>query len=216
MINFRKAGLLIVTLVIPALVFTFLKFFATNHYDLQYYFPITDSAGKIVVNKGDTLFYKVPVIHLKTTSGQVVSEEFGKGQVTVVGYLPEHCLNTCEIVLGQVERVFALRETIPYLNLITLADKWTGIKESYPQELNTKGWKVLTGSEEEVKRIWDSELKLLTEIPGSKTNSLETKLVLIDAEGHIRGYYNASDSEETNRLMAEIKILDYEKKENYK
>jgi protein SCO1/2 len=41
---------------------------------------------------------------------------------------------------------------------------------------------------------------------------LETKLVLIDADGHIRGYYNASDLEETNRLMAEIKILDYEKK----
>ncbi len=49
MINFRKAGLLIVTLVIPALVFTFLKFFATNHYDLQHYFPITDTSGKIVV-----------------------------------------------------------------------------------------------------------------------------------------------------------------------
>lgn len=216
MINFRKAGLLIITLVIPALVFTFLKFFATNHYDLQHYFPITDTSGKIVINNGDTAFYKVPVIHLKNTSGEAVSEEFGKGQVTVVGYLPEHCLNTCEIVFGQVERVFALIETIPYLNVVTLADKWTGTKENYPQALNTKGWKVLTGSEEEVKIAWNSELKLLTEIPHSKTNSLETKLVLIDAEGHIRGYYNASDSEETNRLMAEIKILDYEKKENYK
>ena len=94
MINFRKAGLLIITLVIPALFFTFLKFFATNHYDLQHYFPITDNSGKIVVNNGDTTFYKVPVIHLKNTNGQVVSEEFGNGQVTVVGYLPEHCLNT--------------------------------------------------------------------------------------------------------------------------
>ncbi|WP_234648187.1 hypothetical protein [Dyadobacter sp. CY356] len=216
MINFRKAGLLIVTLVIPALVFTFLKFFATNHYDLQHYFPVKDLSGKVIVIDGDTAFYKVPVISLKDTNGRAISEEFGKGQVTVVGYLPEHCMDRCEIVFGQVERVFALRETIPYLNLITLADKWTGKKQNYPQELGTNGWKVLTGSEEEIKDTWDSKLKLLTEIPGSKTNSLETKLVLIDAEGHIRGYYNASDSEETNRLMAEIKILDYEKKENYK
>ncbi|WP_159469213.1 hypothetical protein [Dyadobacter sp. 3J3] len=216
MINFRKAGLLIVTLVIPALVFTFLKFFATNHYDLQHYFPVTDSSGKVEVNNGDTLFYKVPVIHLKNTSGQLVSEEFGNGKVTVVGYLPENCLNTCEIVLAQVERVFALKETIPYLNVVTLSDKWAGKKDTYPEEINTKGWKVLTGSDDELKKVWDSELRLLTEIPGSKTNSLETKLVLIDAEGYIRGYYNASDSEETNRLMAEIKILDYEKKENYK
>ncbi|MCF0057710.1 hypothetical protein LXL81_18235 [Dyadobacter sp. CY356] len=175
-----------------------------------------DLSGKVIVIDGDTAFYKVPVISLKDTNGRAISEEFGKGQVTVVGYLPEHCMDRCEIVFGQVERVFALRETIPYLNLITLADKWTGKKQNYPQELGTNGWKVLTGSEEEIKDTWDSKLKLLTEIPGSKTNSLETKLVLIDAEGHIRGYYNASDSEETNRLMAEIKILDYEKKENYK
>ena len=216
MINFRKAGLLIVTLVIPALVFTFLKFFATNHYDLRHYFPVTDPSGKIVISAGDTAFYKVPVINLRDTIGRAVSEELDKGQVTVVGYLPEHCLDRCEIVLGQVERVFALRETIPYLNLISLADNWSGKKKNYPQQLGTKGWKVLTGSEQEIKHTWDSELKLLTEVPGSKTNSLETKLVLIDADGHIRGYYNASDSEETNRLMAEIKILDYEKKENYK
>ena len=214
MINFRKAGLLIITLVIPALVFVFLKLFATNHYDLPHYFPVTDTAGKIVVNNGDTLFYKVPGIRLKNTSGNMISEDFGNGQVTVVGYLPEHCLATCEIVLGQVERVFSLRQTIPYLNVVTLADKWDRTNKNYPQTLNTKGWKVLTGSEEEVKNAWNDKLKLLTEIAGSKTNSLETKLVLIDGEGHIRGYYNASDSEETDRLMAEIKILDYEKRSN--
>ena len=214
MINFRKAGLLIITLVIPALVFVFLKLFATNHYDLPHYFPVTDTAGRIIVHNGDTVFYKVPHIRLKDTRGNVVSEEFGKGQITVLGYLPEHCLTTCEIVLGQVERVFSLRETIPYLNVVTLSDNWDRTNKNYPQTLNTKGWRVLTGSEEEVKNAWNNKLKLLTEIPGSKTNSLETKLVLIDIEGHIRGYYNASDSEETDRLMAEIKILDYERKSN--
>jgi protein SCO1/2 len=212
MIDFRKAGLLIVTLVIPALIFIFLKFFATNHYDLPHYFPVYDTAGKVIINGGDTLFYKVPSINLKDTSGSFITREFGNGKITVAGYLPENCLNTCQIVLGQSERILALKENIPNLNLLTLADHWTGAKDIYPQSLNTKDWQVLTGSDEEVKRAWDSTLKLLTEVPGAKTNSLETKLVLIDADGHIRGYYNASDLEETNRLMAEIKILDYEKK----
>jgi protein SCO1/2 len=212
MINFRKAGLLIVTLVIPALVFIFLKFFATNHYDLPHYFPIVDAKGKVMIKDGDTLFYKVPVVHLNHIDGKPATTEFGRGEITVAGYLPEHCLNTCQIVLGQLERILALDENIPNLNLVTVAEKWTGSKDIYPQSLNTKGWEVLTGSEQEVKNTWDSVLRLLTEVPASKTNSLETKLVLIDTDGHIRGYYNASDPEETNRLMAEIKILDYEKK----
>jgi protein SCO1/2 len=212
MINFRKAGLLIVTLVIPALVFVFLKYFGTNHYDLPHFFPVKDNTGKIVVKQGDTLFYKVPVIRLNNTDGKSIALTPGRGKITVVGYLPEHCLNTCQVVLGQMQRVFDMKEHIANLQLLTLADKWNGVEDIYPESLNTKGWEVLTGSEGQVKRVWNDALKLLTEVPESKTNALETKLVLIDEDGHIRGYYNASDVEETNRLMAEIKILDYEKK----
>jgi len=211
MINFRKAGLLIVTLVIPALVFVFLKLFATNHYDLPRYHPQLDSSGRVMVNYEDTLFYMVPGIHLKNVSGNPVTENFGKGKISVVGYLPENCDETCKIVLDQVARVFALKENIPNLTLFTIAEKWASKNSGYPDGFNSDNWPVITGSREEVNHALEL-LKFETNVPKAKTNSIESKLVLIDVNGHIRGYYNLADVEETDRLMAEIKILDYEKK----
>ena len=214
MINFRKAGLLILTLVIPALVFVFLKLFATNHYDLPHYHPQLSAAGTVQISGGDTVFYKVPDIILMDAGGKPYVEKFGDGRLIVAGFLPPSCDDSCRIVLAQVERVFALTESIPNLRFLTLSEEWKGNKDDYPSSLNTAGWRVLTGSDKEIQRTLFQVLKMDTKVPKAKTNSLESKLVLIDDKGHIRGYYNLSDLEETDRLMGEIKILDYEKKSN--
>lgn len=214
MINFRKAGLLILTLVIPALVFVFLKLFATNHYDLPYYHPQFTATGDITLNNGDTVFYKVPEITLKKTDGNSFVAKLGDGKMTVVNFLPQACDDSCKIVLGQVDRISALTESIPNLQLLTLAENWNGKNASYPVLMDSKNWLVLTGSTEEVAEVCKRVLKMETKVPKAKTNSLESKLVLIDTKGQIRGYYNLSDLEETDRLMGEIKILDYEKKSN--
>ena len=214
MINFRKAGLLILTLVIPALVFVFLKLFATNHYDLPYYHPQVTSTGEIVKSDGDTVFYQLPEITLKNTNGKPFVEQFKNGKITVVNFLPQECDDSCKIVLGQIERVSALTETIPNLQLITLSENWDGKKANYPSLMDSNSWLVLTGPKAEIEGICKRVLKMETKVPKAKTNSLESKLVLVDTKGQIRGYYNLSDLEETDRLMGEIKILDYEKKSN--
>lgn len=214
MINFRKAGLLIGTLVIPALIFVFLKLFATNHYDLPYYHPEVNADGSAVVNNGDTLFYTVPEISLRKPDSSGGNFVFGQGKVTVAGYLPETCDDSCKLLVNQLERLSVLRENIHNLKFLTICQKWNTGNKDYPQGINTPGWDVLIGSKAEIDSVLQKVLKLQTKIAGSKTNSLESKLVLIDANGHVRGYYNGADSEETDRLMAEIKILDYEKKSN--
>lgn len=214
MINFRKAGLLIGTLVIPALIFVFLKMFGTNHYDLPYYHPEVNTDGSIVVNGGDTLFYTVPAIALKKPDSSTGNVVFGQGKITIAGYLPEICDDSCKVVVNQLERLSALRENIHNLKFLTICQKWTAGNTDYPQGINTEGWDVVTGSEAEIDSVLQKVLKLPTKLPGSKTNSFESRLVLIDANGHVRGYYHVTDTEETDRLMAEVKILDYEKKTN--
>ena len=214
MINFRKAGLLILTLVIPALVFVLLKLFATNHYDLPYYHPQLTVSGEVEKNNGDTIFYKVPYFTLKKTDGQPYTEKFGNGNMIVANYLPQVSDDNCKMILGQVERISALTGTIPNLKLITLTKDWKGKKTDYPASFDSENWQVLIGSADEVDSIVKDVLKLETKVPKAKTNSLESKLVLVDIKGHVRGYYNLSDLEETDRLMGEIKILNYEKKSN--
>jgi protein SCO1/2 len=214
MINFRKAGLLIATLVIPALIFVFLKLFATNHYDLPYYHPEINAEGSVIVNNGDTLFYTVPSIALMKPDSSAGTAVFGQGKMTLAGYLPEICDDSCKLYLNQLARLSTLGESIDNLQFLTIAQKWNAANADYPEGINTPGWPVLTGTDAEIDSILRNVLKLQTNIPGQKTNSLESKLVLIDTHGHVRGYYNAADAEEADRLMGEIKILDYERKTN--
>lgn len=203
----RKAGLLILTLVIPALIFTFLRFFANNHYDLPYYYPLVAPDGSVVNEKGDTVYHQFSKLSLKRgDTANFISENL-LGQVTVVSYLPAECNDTCQLVLSQLERIRALGKEIPELNILTLAEN--GAKK--PAESDNSEWKVLSAEHESIERSLD-ELRFQTVIPKREISSLESKLALIDKKGFIRGYYDGSDATEIDRLMAEIKILDYEEK----
>lgn len=205
--KFLKAGLLIVTLVIPALIFTFLRFFATNHYNLPYYHAEKDSAGGIQIVNGDTVFYKVA----DSLGIRMLPPDGIKGKVMVLSYLPQICGDSCRTEFTQLDRVYGLRQSIPYLNLATFAPEWPKDSMKFCQGISNPGWKVnlLSNAEDQV-QFFD-QFYFETKVPKAKTNSRELKLVLIDENGYIRGYYIGADSGEIDRLMAEIKILDYEK-----
>jgi protein SCO1/2 len=208
----RKAGLLIVTLVIPALIFTFLKFFATNHYDLPYYHALRDDKGNVLIKDSDTTFYRPQIKGLKSLDGSVLSNELFSGKVTVLSIIPAVVDQVMRKEYAELERVYGLRTSIPYLELITATGLWPFEGGDLPKVMGTKGWQIALFSDTYGVSDYYNDLKLDTEVPGAKANRTENKLVLIDQSGYVRGYYDGADSEEIDRLMAEIKILDYEKK----
>lgn len=209
--KYVKAGLLIVTLVIPALIFTFLRFFATNHYNLPFYHPVTDSLGKVVMSGQDTVFYKVDPdgVSIKGQTTPLMGKAF-ENVITVVNYVQQPCSDSCQLLLSQLERVYAMRSGIPDIRLLSIAidSLW---KDTYPAQKGKEGWEMGVVNEGKSKELLYNQFRFQTKVPKSKTNSMETKLILIDRTGRIRGYYVGTDKEEIDRLMAEIKILDYEK-----
>jgi protein SCO1/2 len=211
--KFRKAGLLISTLVIPALIFTFLKFFATNHFNLPYYHALHDENGKVLMSEGDTVFYKAVIKGLKTTDGNELSSDLLDNKVTVLSVFPPVYDNATALEYTQLGRVFALRQTIPYLQLITAAETWPKTEEDLPEAMGKEGWKVYTFSDSTGRMELYRSVKLDTAIPGVKNDRIVHRLVLLDQQLHIRGYYDGTDVEDIERLMAEIKILDYEKRD---
>jgi len=194
--NFSKAGLLIITLVTPALIFVFLTYFGTNHYVLPYYNPTINRTGQVEIENGDTLFRKISEIKLKAAKTNVI------GKLTVVNYLPETCKDSCLLMLAQLERINNLTSDIPDLVILSLT-KTVKKKSDYSDELGKGGWKVLSANKDESMNVLHNQL-------GLQTNSFENRLVLIDKQGFTRGFYNGADSEDADRLMAEIKILQYE------
>ena len=209
--KYFKAGLLIVTLVIPALIFTFLRFFATNHYNIPYYFPLKDSNGKVVISKNDTVFYKVQELNVETLNKNNFPQHPFQGKLTVVHSQSGKCEDdSCQLVLSNLERIYNLRDKIKSLNILTICDSISNAVIQTPAFISKDGWIVSKVTPDEYKNVFDKTLKFQTLVPGAKINSVKSKLMLIDNNEHIRGYYNGSDPEEINRLMAEIKILNLE------
>jgi protein SCO1/2 len=134
--NFPKAGLLIVTLVIPALIFAFLRFFATNHYDLSYFNPELDVNRKVIVQKGDTIFHKVSGI-----CGEVGVRNI-KG-LTVVSYLSEVSDDSSKLMLSQLQRVFDMKSDMTDLNIVTIEINGHNSSTDLPEEVGKPGWALI-------------------------------------------------------------------------
>ncbi|CAG5008623.1 hypothetical protein DYBT9275_04320 [Dyadobacter sp. CECT 9275] len=212
--KYGKAGLLIFTLVIPALIFTFLRYFASNHYDLPYFNPVLDQKGNVVIAGSDTVFKALPEIHFPGRSNSANSKQPLRGNITVINYIPADCGDSCQLVLEQLKRIYALRTHIEGLKLISIAEQPAdSLDKSVTREI---GWPILTGSAEEVAHVTETDLQMKANLPGKKNIPLFSKLVLIDRKGYTRGYYNGTLPEEIDRLMAELKILNFEEKERLK
>lgn len=192
--KFPKAGLLIITLVIPALIFTLLKLFGTNHYDLPYFVAEKDGNGSIIVQNGDTLFHQV------SAECGVFGGVNLDGRLTVLSRMPSNCGEPCERATDELERIAALKAAIPELQVLLIADT-----------VRRGEWQSVKADSATIANCFSNELT--DSAKGSDAlNGRAGQMVLIDRSRHVRGFYKAGDGEETGRLMAEIKILDYEKK----
>lgn len=183
--KFGKAGLLILTLVMPALIFTCLRFFTTNHYNIPFYHPVVDNAGQVKVNNSDTVYYEVPNLD---------GYSF-RGKLTVVNYQGQECTDSCAVMRDNLNRIYTLRSHNKDLSILSVGDSvkggsvndgWFSSRMSDSTRLDLFKWNYPTS-----KVVYDKDCRW----------------VLVDGTGHIRGYYRGADAGESDRLMAEIKIL---------
>jgi protein SCO1 len=180
--NTPKAGLLIVTLVIPALIFVFLRFFARNHYDLPHYQPVIEG-GNVKVQHGDTVFQQFTSIcgsDIQTT-----------GKLTIVYPFKTKIADSLDAISSQLHRFEEVKTEIDNIQLVVLT---SDSSSTIQKVLNLKNWRVLRSGNS-----------------GNAACAEEDRLTLIDSDGYIRGYYKVASAEESDRLMAELKILQYQR-----
>jgi len=201
--KFPKAGLLIITLVIPALIFVLLKLFATNHYDLPYFNPKLGADQNVEIVNGDTVFQKISEIRLSTVNVKL------EDQLSVISVMQEDCGETCKLVLSNLQRIYDLRSGIEKLNIVTLSKDSLSASTEF-RDLGNPGWNVVTTKDANIADVLNSQSAAFKKMLELYSNG--SGLMLVDRRGYTRGYYNGADPEEVDRLMAEIKILNYEDK----
>lgn len=211
--KYIKAGLLIVVLVVPALIFLFLQGYTANHFDLPYYVPLRNSVTHEVVMKDkDTVFYQLKDFSLSLLDSQsVITSSHLQGQTVVLSAFESPCDANCEKTLSELTRINVLHQAFPSFTILTIinkSDELLGKIPGFPKE----GWSVAVISDSTFQGTVEGTFHLLPEDMKEQTISFNNRLSLIDGKGYIRGYYDAGKTEEIERLLAEIRVLEYNRK----
>ncbi|MFN3403573.1 MAG: SCO family protein [Cytophagaceae bacterium] len=211
-----KTGMLVFLLVIPVFVFMFLKFFGKNYYSLPVYFA-TDSTyqdGRYKITDAHT----IPDFKLTNQDGNQFSSEALKGKITIVDFFFTRCGGICPKMtrhLGRVQDAFKNDSNVRIVSF-TVDPVFDGVDvlKKYSAEFGADNnkWIFLTGTKDSIYQIAQKGFFLSAmEDEANPVDFIHSeKLVLVDKVGRIRGYYNGTDPEDVNRLIAEIKVLNYE------
>jgi protein SCO1/2 len=223
-----KAGILIVLLVLPASVFLFLRGFGKNHYTVRTYYPLIDSGtGEPIIRKkiefdrevNDTLFHQIPAFSLIDQNGKQVTSAITENKIYVANFIFTRCTSICPKMsteLSRVQEAFLNQPNVLLLSHTVDPENDTpDIIKAYAAEYKAipAKWYFLTGDKGAIYQLAQKGYKIPAVDLSSETQSPEDmfihseKLVLVDQNRHIRGYYDGTDPKEVDRLVLETKIL---------
>ena len=193
----RKIGLLILLLAIPIFFVLFFELFSTSHYAVPIFYE--NGIDSLTACEASQSAHRVRPLLTQSTADQQL--HLFINTVQIVYALPTECDENCVTILEELARVQGVLEAQVILIAssgvpsLLLAEKY---QSSQPD------WLFLEGTEREYPSFIQCELVLpRVDIP------LHQTLVLVDRLGQIRGYYQGTDSSEIDRLIAEIRILEY-------
>jgi protein SCO1 len=222
--NPKKVLLLGILLIVPALVFLFLKGFGTNHYNLRYYYPELDDTYEVVMQDGDTLFRKVPDFSLVSQEGKTITQRDLDNSVYVANFIFTSCQGICKQMTSQMTRVQEKFRTDPSVKIVSYSVDPTRdsvqVLQQYADRYNAdpKQWIFLTGAKKDIYEL--AQHGYLLPVQESADGTVDfvhsEKFILVDRDKHVRGIYDGTSQKDVDRLLTEIEILQHGYKQNEK
>jgi protein SCO1/2 len=229
----KKIGILFIVLILPVFIYLGLKTWGTNHFVLPRYIPAIDSTtGEIKMGKRlhprwnesdlDTIFQTIPAFNLTNEKGQNFSSSTLKGKMFVASFFFTRCGTICPKITSQLSRVQDTFNKDPDLKLISISvdpvfdrpEKLQAYAKRF--DANEGQWTFLTGEKKVIYPLIlkgfhvpladASEYDVAIKKP-DETFIHSERLILVDREGVIRGFYVGTDKKEVDRLLVEIKVL---------
>jgi protein SCO1/2 len=163
----------------------------------------------------DTLYHTVPSFELMNQDSTIVNNELVNGKVHVANFFFTSCPSICPAMIEQMKRLQEMTNDID--ELVILSHTIDPERDSIPKlrqyiadrEIDTHNWHFLYGEREYVHWLGKE---------GYMVNAMEDEqaeggflhsehFVLVDREGHIRGLYTGTDTEEVDKLNKDIRLL---------
>lgn len=162
--------------------------------------------------------HKIRSFSLINQLGDSISEKNFENKIYVADFFFTRCMGICPKMTKQMDR--AAKEFKEDNEIMFLSHSVTPIADSVPvlaeyAELygaNPEQWMLVTGDKKEIYDLArKSYFAVTTEGTGDSTDFIHTEnFVLIDKNKRIRGFYDGTSSEDVDRLIEDIRILQKE------
>lgn len=217
--SIKKILILILLLAVPGFLYYLLMAKGQNRYKpLPIYGPkqvaktFHKVKGKVIY---DTIYHQIPNFKLYDQENKLISEDSLKGKIAVFNFFFTRCPTLCKEINKNIAELAVSYNKNPILKFVSItvdpATDNTAVLKSYATSLKAdpKQWKFLTGDTSTIYPLSRNGF-LVTAINGNNNPEnfvYSEKLILIDQERRIRGYYNGTSINEVSQLNDEIKVL---------
>jgi protein SCO1/2 len=161
-------------------------------------------------------YFSAPDFTLTSQNGELFDSSRLKGKVWVAAFVYSTCKTSCPMLGAQMHRLYASMPNGGDFALVSItvdpAKDTPEVLAKYAKDLGVQDdrWVFLTGKAAYIKQIVTDGFKLAAE-PGQPSASGDimhsSKLVLVDAKGMIRGYFDGTlhqSADEIKRAAAQL------------
>ena len=164
--------------------------------------------------------HKVADFKLINQNGEIVTQEDYEDKIYVTDFFFTRCMTICPVMtnnMGKLQEVFKNDDDIKFLSLSVTPemDSIPILKEyAVKKGVIDAKWNITTGDKKHIYELArKSYFAVLDEGDGGLQDFIHTEnFILVDKNRQIRGFYDGTDSEDIDRLILDIKILQNESK----
>ena len=215
----KRFVILVLILIVPGFLYYLLTAKGKNRYKpLPIYGPkqvaktFHKIRGKVVY---DTIYHQIPDFKLYDQENNLITQKNFKGKIVLVSFFFTKCPSLCKEINKNIAGIADdyKRNSILKFVSITVDPKTDSpsVLKTYAASLKAdeRQWKFLTGDTTTIYSLSRNGF-LVSAINGNNNPDnfvYSEKLILVDQDRRIRGYYNGSSVNEITKLNDEIKVL---------
>ena len=186
------------------------------YYDREYAkLPVYEKEVTINDRKEDD---KIAAFEFTNQDSKILPTDHWNEKVVVVDFFFTHCTAVCPKMtrsLKKVQEAYDEKEIAIISFSVDPERDNPGQLKNYAGkfQINTTNWQLLTGDKKEIYKLARNRFMVVaTDGDGGDNDFIHSeKLILLDKQKRIRGYYNGTNEQEVSRLILDIKKLHNEK-----
>jgi protein SCO1 len=163
----------------------------------------------------DTIYHTIPGFNFVNQSGDTVTENVTKGKIYVADFFFTTCPTICPVMKKQMLKIYKEFKDTPELMILSHTidpeHDTPEVLKSYANDLGADGvkWQFLTGPKEKIYEIGEGSYMATAKQDSSAEGGFihSGAFVLVDKEKHVRGMYDGTTEEGTQKLIGDIRIL---------